>query len=286
MNRLGVHALVWTGGWSEADAAHAIAETKRAGYDIIEIPLLDPSSVDAVMTRRLLDEHDIEASCSLGLSDATDISSEDTDAVAAGELLLNAAIKCAAAMRSPYVGGILYSGFQKYMRPPTLAGRANAIRVLKRVTRVAAESGVTLGLEVVNRYETNLLNTADEALAFIMEIAEPGIGIHLDTYHMNIEEDDMSAAVRRCGDKLAYVHVGESHRGYLGSGSVDFSSFFKALAELQYDGTITFESFSSAVVSPTLSNTLGVWRNLWSDSFDLAVRARMFVASHLRESQD
>ena len=283
LNRLGVHALVWTGGWSEAEASHAIAETKRAGYDIIEIPLLDPSSIDAVMTRRLLDQHGVRATCSLGLSDATDISSEDDARVAAGESLLNAALKCAVELGSPYVGGILYSAFQKYMRPPTAAGRANAIRVLKRVTRRAADSGVILGLEVVNRYETNLLNTADDALAFVAEVDEPGIGLHLDTYHMNIEENDMSEPVRRCGEKLVYVHVGESHRGYLGSGSVDFSTFFKALEEIGYDGTITFESFSSAIVSPTLSNILGVWRNLWNDGYDLAFRARLFVVSHLRE---
>jgi D-psicose/D-tagatose/L-ribulose 3-epimerase len=283
MNQLGVHALVWTGGWSESEAALAIAETKRAGYDLIEIPLLDPASVDAAMTRRLLDEHGLSATCSLGLSAATDISSEDKDAVAAGEALLRQALKCAVDFRSPYMGGILYSAFQKYMRPPTQAGRANAIAVLKRLAREAAAAGVTLGLEVVNRYETNLLNTADAALAFIAEVDEPNVGVHLDTYHMNIEEDDMFGPVRRCGDKLVYVHIGESHRGYLGSGSVDFSTFFKALAAQGYAGTITFESFSSAIVSPTLSNILGVWRNLWTDGYDLAVRAHAFMTAHLRD---
>ena len=282
MNRLGVHALVWTGGWNASDAAHAIAQTKRAGYEIIEIPLLDPSSVDAVLTRNLLDENGLQATCSLGLSGATDVSSEDPAEVAAGETLLRSALQCAVDFGSPYMGGILYSAFQKYMRPPTAAGRANAIGVIKRIARQAASDGVTLGLEVVNRYETNLLNTADQALAFIAEVDEPNVGVHLDTYHMNIEEDDMFGPVRRCGDKLVYVHIGESHRGYLGSGSVDFSTFFKALAEQGYAGTITFESFSSAIVSPTLSNILGVWRNLWTDGYDLAVRAHSFMSAHLR----
>jgi D-psicose/D-tagatose/L-ribulose 3-epimerase len=282
MNELGVHALVWTGGWSEREAALAVAESKRAGYDLIEIPVLDPALVDAPMTRRLLDEYDLKATCSLGLAAATDISSEDRDIVAAGEAMLKSALRCAVGFGSPYMGGILYSAFQKYMHPPTAAGRANAIAVIKRLAREAAQDGVTLGLEVVNRYETNLLNTADQALAFIAEVDEPNVGVHLDTYHMNIEEDDMFGPVRRCGDKLVYVHIGESHRGYLGSGSVDFSTFFKALAEQGYAGTITFESFSSAIVSPTLSNILGVWRNLWTDGADLAVRARSFMTAHLR----
>ncbi len=282
MNRLGVHALVWTGGWTPSEAAHAISESRRVGYDIIEIPLLDPTSIDAKMTRKLLDEYGLEATCSLGLAAATDISSEILVAVEAGERLLNAALDCATAMHASYMGGILYSAFQKYMSPPTPIGRANAVGVLKRLARTARARGVTLGLEVVNRYETNLLNTADQALALLAEIDEPGIGVHLDTYHMNIEEDEMSGPVRRCGDKLVYVHVGESHRGYLGSGSVDFSSFFKALAEIGYSGPITFESFSSTVVSPDLSRTLGVWRNLWNDGYDLAERARAFVTAHLR----
>ena len=284
MNALGVHALVWTGGWTTEEATLAIEQTKRAGYEIIEIPLLDPQSVDAAMTRRLLDQHGLKATCSLGLSAATDISSEDSATVAAGEAMLRLALDRVVELRSPYMGGILYSAFQKYMHPPTKAGRANAVGVMQRLAREAAKNGVTLGLEVVNRYETNLLNTADEALTFIAEVDEPNVGVHLDTYHMNIEENDMSGPVRRCAAKLVYVHVGESHRGYLGSGSVDFSTFFKALAEVRYEGTITFESFSSAIVSPTLSSILGVWRNLWTDGYDLAVSAKSFVTSQLRSS--
>ncbi len=283
MNALGAHALVFTGGWSEAEADHAIAETKRAGYDLIEVPLLDPTSVDAAMTLRLLERHGLTATCSLGLSAATDISSEDPAVVAAGEAFLRLALSRVVEFKAPYMGGIIFSAFQKYMEPPTPAGRANSVGVIKRLAREAAANGVTLGLEVVNRYESNLINTADEALAFMAEVDEPNVGVHLDTYHMNIEENDMSSPVRKCGDKLVYVHVGESHRGYLGSGSVDFSTFFKALDEIGYAGTITFESFSSAIVSPTLSRILGVWRNLWTDGFDLAVRARSFVSAHLRD---
>ncbi len=282
MNPLGVHALVWTGGWSEPERRHAIDATRAAGYDIIEIPLLDPGSVDGARTRPLLEAAGLRATCSLGLTFATDISSEDAAIVQRGEDLLNGALDCARELRATYLGGVLYSALAKYPAPASAAGRSNSAAVLKRLARRAAGDGITLGLEVVNRYETNLLNTAAQALDFVREIDEPNIGVHLDTYHMNIEEDDMSEPVRLCGERLVYAHVGESHRGYLGSGSVDFASFFKGLAEIGYGGTITFESFSSAVVSPTLSNALGVWRNLWSDGTDLATRARAFVEAHLR----
>mgnify|MGYP005635590465 CR=1 FL=1 len=91
-----MHALVWTGGWSEADARDACARTKAAGYDLLEIPLLDPSSVDAEMTRQVLDEYGLRAATSLGLSFDADVSSEDDDIVAAGEDLLNDALAAAA----------------------------------------------------------------------------------------------------------------------------------------------------------------------------------------------
>ncbi len=282
MNRLGVHALVWTGGWSEAESRHAIRASKEAGYDYIEVALLDPDSVDAALTKRLLAEYELDAQCSLGLSLDADISSDDPEVAQRGEALLQKALACAAGFGVRYMVGVLYSALAKYMRPSTPRGRANCVAALKRLAGDAREHGITLGLEVVNRYETNVINTAREALALIGEIDEPNVGVHLDTYHMNIEEDDMASPVRLCGDKLVYVHVGESHRGYLGSGSVDFAPFFRALREENYAGPIAFESFSSAIVSPTLSNTLGVWRNLWTDGRDLAVRAHEFMHAHLR----
>ena len=283
MNRLGVHALVWTGGWNEEQSRHAIASSKAAGYDYIEIALLDPDSVDPVLTKRLLTEHELAATCSLGLSPGADISSDDPDVAARGEVLLGKALVCAEKMGLTYMVGVLYSALTKYMRPSTSRGRANCVAALKRLARKAADGGITLGLEVVNRYETNVINTASEALTLLAEIDEPNVGVHLDTYHMNIEEDDMASPVALCGDKLVYVHIGESHRGYLGSGSVDFAPFFKALRAHKYEGPIAFESFSSAIVSPTLSNTLGVWRNLWTDGDDLARRAHEFMHAHLRD---
>ena len=144
-----------------------------------------------------------------------------------------------------------------------------------------SNKGINVNLEVVNRYETNIMNTGIEGLAFLDEVNRPNTFIHLDTYHMNIEEDGMEKSVLAAGDKLGFVHIGESHRGYLGSGNVDFDTFFAALKKINYQGPITFESFSSAVVDPALSNTLCVWRNLWSDSDDLASTALSFMKARI-----
>jgi D-psicose/D-tagatose/L-ribulose 3-epimerase len=140
---------------------------------------------------------------------------------------------------------------------------------------------MTLGLEVCNRYETNVVNTARQALTLADDIGEDNVFLHLDTYHMNIEEDDLVRPVHEVGDRLGYVHIGENHRGYLGSGHLDFTGFFHALTDIHYTGPITFEPFSSAVIAARLSNDLAIWRDLWSDDEDLARHARTFIASHL-----
>jgi D-psicose/D-tagatose/L-ribulose 3-epimerase len=125
------------------------------------------------------------------------------------------------------------------------------------------------------------VNTVADMLVLLDE-AGSDIRVHLDTYHANIEENGMAEPVERAGDRLGYVHVGESHRGYLGTGTIDWAQFFGALKASGYAGPVTFESFSSAVVHPELSNMLSVWRNLWDDGADLAQHAHAFMAEHLR----
>jgi len=182
-----------------------------------------------------------------------------------------------------YLCGVLYSALGKYSGPSSPRARANAARVLRELADAASDKGITLALEYVNRYETNLLNTARDTRAFIAEdMGDPkNVFVHLDSYHAHIEENSMREAVLACGDRLGYVHIGECHRGYLGQGSCDLPGLFRALRDVDYNGPITFESFSSAVVSDDLSNTLAVWRNLWDDSDDLASHAHAYMQAQL-----
>jgi D-psicose/D-tagatose/L-ribulose 3-epimerase len=172
----------------------------------------------------------------------------------------------------------------RYREPLAPAGRENSLQVLARLAQRAAASDMVLGLEVVNRYESNFLNTAQQALALIGELGAENVVVHLDTYHMNIEEEGFLQPVLACGQKLGYVHVSESHRGYLGTGTVDFPAFFQALKQIDYRGPITFESFSRAQEIAGLSSSLAIWRSTWTDSLDLARQARAFIAAGLREA--
>ena len=285
-NKLGVHAFVWTAEWTNQAAARAIALTTETGYDIIEASAMDFDVFDVGFTRRELERSGLGVTMSFGLSTAQDVSSGDPDRVRAGEQHLLRGVSLARDIGATHVCGILYSAFQKYDRPPTAAGISGAIEVVRRVGEKAAESGITLGMEVVNRYESNVLNTAAQAVAFVRRVGLPNVKVHLDCYHMNIEEADVGAAIRATGEHLGYFHTGDSHRGYLGSGSIDFSRVFRALVEIGYQGPITFESFSSRVVGQPLEGILGIWRNLWEDSRDLASHARLYTAAQLKAAQE
>ena len=286
MNKLGVHALVWVGGWSHAECTKAIEQTAKLGFDLIEIPALDPKSIDVDFTRKTLEQNKLGVTMSLGLDAAADISSEDPDKVKAGEARLADALRVARDIGATHVCGILYSAFQKYFVPPTEKGIENSIGAIRRLCDAAAKSNITIGMEVVNRYESNVLNTAAQAVAFCKRVGAPNVKVHLDTYHMNIEEADNEAAILQTGDHLGYFHVGESNRGYMGAGSIDFDKIFRGIAKIGYTGPITFESFSSAVVNPQLSGILAIWRNLWVDGQDLAGHAKAYIENQLKSARE
>ncbi|WP_449374450.1 sugar phosphate isomerase/epimerase family protein [Arthrobacter psychrolactophilus] len=287
MNTFGCHSLVWSGGWTENDARHAIESSSKAGYDLVEIAAIDPASVDIDMTRRLLEEYDMGATVSLGLSAETDVSSEDPEAVSRGRELLSDALNIVRGTGGKMLCGVIYSKLGKYDTPVTERGLENSRATMAWLADKAADSGISLGIEFANRYETNVVNTTAQTLAFIDSIGRDNVYAHLDSYHMNIEERSFAEAIQLAASagKLGYVHVGESHRGALGTGSINWTEFFAALAEAKYDGVITFESFSSKVVHESLSNSLAIWRNLWEDNVELATTALSFMQQGLADAR-
>lgn len=274
----GVHSLVWTGAWSPQAAQDAARRTAQAGFDVFELGCLDNWEVDVEATRRAMEEHGLRVVGSLGLGAETDVTSPDPEHRAAGEALIRRAISIVRDLGGTLLTGIMYAKLGKYDTPPTAEGWARSVEVMQRMADVAAQAGVTLGVEVVNRYDSNLVNTAADAVRYLEDVDRPNLEVHLDTYHMNLEETDFASPVHMLGERLGYIHVSESHRGYLGSGTIDFLGFFKALAAVGYSGTVTFESFSSKVVDPNLSNVLGIWRDVWDDSDHLAAHARSTMA--------
>ncbi len=286
MNKLGVHALVWEKGWSHEECARAIANTADVGFDLIEVPALDPASIDTDFTAKQLLKAGIGATSSLGLTADTDISSNDREKEKRGEERLLSALSVIRDIGATHMCGILESAFQKYAVPTTAEGVKRSCEILARVAEKAAVNNITLGLEVVNRYESNVLNTASQAVEMCKRIGAPNVKVHLDVYHMNIEESDMAQAIIDTGPYIGYFHTGDSHRGYMGSGTIDLAGAFRALVKADYQGPITFESFSSRVVGQPLEGILGIWRNLWEDSRDLAEHALMYTKAQLKAARE
>lgn len=277
MDKLGIHAFVWTGGTTQQDLEGAMEKSHRLGYRLIEFPRLDPRKFDVAWLARRLEDYELAVTVTMGLPLEGDISSEDEAVVRRGAEILSDTIAITRDLGGHKLGGIIFSAHTKYRSLPTRKGWDNSVATLSRLADTAKQAGVSLNLEIVNRFETNLLNTAAQGLAFIKDTGSDNIFLHLDTFHMNIEEADPVQAIKLASDKLGYFHIGESNRGYLGSGVIDFPAIFDALVANSYDDWVTFESFSSEVVDEDLSITCAIWRNVWSDNVDLARRAKAYI---------
>jgi D-psicose/D-tagatose/L-ribulose 3-epimerase len=280
-NPLGTHVQVWEGDWTPEAVRRAAAGAAAAGYAFLELPVRAPETVDADAIARILAAAGLTCTASFIHTPATDIAGDDADAAAKGEALMIEALAKARDLGSTRLVGGWHSSLAKHDRPRSAAGRQRAVDILARVAGRARDMGLIMCCEALNRYENNFINTAAQALDLIGAIGADNLAVHLDTFHMNIEEADPAAAIRACGRHLGYLHVAENDRGYLGTGSIDFGAIFRALADVGYGGPIALEVFSSAVVNPEHSARLAIWRETWSDSADMAGHAHAFLASQL-----
>lgn len=285
MGRLGIHSFVWTGGQTQEGLEMALRKTAEHGYRTIEFAYLRPEKFDLDRLATLARSLDVEIGVTMGLPLDRDVSSEDPATVAAGTAMLADAVRAVRDIGGNKLGGILYSAHTKYNRQPTRRGWDNSVAAIARTAGLARESGIDLVLEVVNRFETNLLNTTAQGLRFIEETGSDHVRLHLDTFHMNIEEANPAAAIRLAGDRLGYFHIGESNRGYLGDGVIDFDLIFDALVDIDYKRDIVFESFSTAVVDEGLSLACAIWRDTWTENDPLAAHAKRFIEMKMDEAQ-
>lgn len=277
MSKIGVHSFVWSAGSSRAEIEKALDSSHKLGFKLIEFSYLDPAQVDVKWLAGRLRELDLDVAISMGLPPEGDISSNDTAVVTKGADILDRAVALVRDLGGTKLAGILSSAHGKQEHALTRKGWDTSVNTLSKVADRAKQSGVTLNLEVVNRFESNMLNTAAQGLAYIRDTGASNVFLHLDTFHMNIEEADVGLAIRHAADKIGYVHIGESHRGYLGTGTIDFAAIFDALAAIGWNDYVTFESFSTTIVDKDLSLKTAIWRNLWDDNIALARHAHRFI---------
>jgi D-psicose/D-tagatose/L-ribulose 3-epimerase len=266
--KLGVHAYAWTSEWDDSQLG-LIERCSRLGLDLIEIPLmrLDLCNPDAI--RRECERLGIGVCTSTVLDEATDLTASTQAERKAGVEYLKECVEATARMGGKTFSGVIYSAISKKSdsRPGARQWKHSA-QGLKAVCRHAQDHGITVGIEPVNRYETYLINTCEQALELIDMIDEPNAAVHLDTYHMNIEEKDFYETTKLAGSRLCHYHLCENDRGIPGTGLVDWDGIFRALGELDYTGNAALESFVE--VSDNMREATCVWRDL-APSGDLLV---------------
>jgi D-psicose/D-tagatose/L-ribulose 3-epimerase len=258
--QFGAHAFIWAGEWTPEGAEKVIGGAAEAGLDFVEIPLLRPGSMDVSATRALLDDYGIGCTCSLGLPEAAHLPSAPEKA----ESFLERAVDVAAGLEAPVLCGVLYAHLGTLTgRPPEDEELEDVARVLKNVARYAAVREVSLGVEAVNRYETYLINLASQAEAMLDRVGEPNVFVHLDTYHMNIEEKGFYDPIATAGERMRYIHLSESDRGTPGTGNVHWDEVFRGLKAIDYDGYMVMESF--AAINEDLAGATALWRDVVGD---------------------
>lgn len=256
--KLGIHAYAWCTEWSNKTLS-LIDKCAEFGVDFIEIPLMDLALFDGKQIKERLLHKGINAVTSTVLSKETDISSQDEQVRNNGITYLKECVKATGEIGSDSFSGVIYSEFaRKEHIAPTQANRDNATKALREVAVYAQDFGITIGIEPVNRYETNLINTSQQAMSMKEMIGESNVKIHLDTYHMNIEEKSFYDATMLAGKDLIHYHLCENDRGIPGTGTVNWDDLFKALKDINYQGYAGLENF----VGLGSNFNTWVWREL------------------------
>lgn len=287
MNKLGIFMNFWEKNW-DADHLKYIKKVSNIGYDILEFqaqPLLEMSDDHIRELRKAADAEGIELTYSLGLDPHYDVSSLDESVRKGGvEYLQNI-------IRKMYIGGGKLLSGVSYAGWGTPEGIINdktpyleqSVKSMKEIVKVAEECGVTYCVEAVNRFETCLINTAAEALDYVARVDSPAIGVLLDTYHMNIEENNIGDAIRLVGaDRLKNFHTGENNRTAPGRGHIDWDDVFKALSDIGYKGRIVSEPF--VMQGGEVGKDIHVFRDLIADSTEAGIDAE--AAYLLKFEQD
>lgn len=271
--KLGAHAYAWCSQWGN-ESLDIIDRVKRLGLDFIEIPLMNLEGVDSKAVRERLESVGLAACTSTVLLGDTDITSHDPEVRRKGIEYLKKCVVATSEMGATIFSGVIYSQHVKpAVHPPTLREWQYAADALREVARFAREYGVQIGLEPVNRYETYLINTCEQAMRLREMIGEPNVKIHLDTYHMNIEEKNLYEATKLAGEHLVHLHLSESDRGIPGTGLVRWDDLFRALKEINYRGFAALESF----VDLTNNMNTWVWRRLAPDGDTLVREGIKFI---------
>jgi D-psicose/D-tagatose/L-ribulose 3-epimerase len=275
---VGVNTWVWTSPLTDRSLADLAPRVADWGFDVLELPVEHPDDWDPHGAARVLADNGLAASVSLVMGEGRELVATDAGTVRATQDYLRAVIDAAHTVGARVIGGPAYASVGRTWRT-TEQERADLCTELAEhlapVVEHAIAAGVVVGLEPLNRYETSLINTVDQALAVVGPLPAEGIGLMLDVYHMNIEERDLPAAVGRAGARIAAVQVCGNDRGAPGGDGIDWPALLAALEQAGYDGPLVIESFTGE--NATIATAASIWRPLAVSQDALAVEGLAYL---------
>jgi D-psicose/D-tagatose/L-ribulose 3-epimerase len=262
---------------SEPGLSRALTALAELGYSHVVLPPIDPESAPLAEWAALFRDHGVAPITLGGQAPGADVSAADPGDRERGAAALRRLVDATVALGGDQMNGVSYGLFG---RPETVPGREAFERAaghLGAIADHAHDQGVTMTFEVLNRYETAMLNTAQQALDFIGTSGSDHLRVHLDTFHMAVEEADMTGAVVSAVPFLGYLELGQSGRGPLATGSVDPAAVVRAALGAGYRGRIGVEAFARSVLASGASDLLAIWRDPYTDGRALAAEAMELI---------
>jgi D-psicose/D-tagatose/L-ribulose 3-epimerase len=279
--RIGFDLLLWT---THVTDAHwpIIEKLKETGYDGVEIPAFGGEVGEYEKLGRRLADAGLGVTA-VGVMGGGSAISPDRGAREAALDHLKWLIDCTAALGGEHVAGPFYHPLGEFTGTgPTEDETARCAEVHKQAAQYAAPLGVTLAVEPLNRFECYFLNTMEQATALAERVDEPNYGYLFDTFHSNIEENDVPALIGETIGAIRHVHISENNRGAPGAGHIAFQPIFEALRGGGYDGWLTVEAFGAAM--PEIAAATKVWRPLFARPEDVYEGAYRLISEGWRSA--
>jgi D-psicose/D-tagatose/L-ribulose 3-epimerase len=261
--KFGVSTWLWTSPFT-TDTIALFPKIKGMGFDFVEVPIEDPTLIAGKTVRRALDDHGLGCVGCGAFGPTRDLTHEDPKVHAVCFDYINRSLDLCAELGTNVFAGPMYSAVGKRRLLPDVERRKEwdrAVNNLRKACGFAAQRQVRLAIEPLNRFETDLVNTAADVARMVDEIGHPAAGVMADSYHMNLEERDNEQALRTIGHRLAHVQVSDNCRGCPGKGQVRWDTFKRGILAAQaagYKGGIAIESFTPEIKE--LAGAVCFWR--------------------------
>ena len=280
--RFGLNTFLYASPFTN-ESVSMFKKLKKWGFDTVEIAIEDPSHVDPAVLKAAAAKAGIAiGSVCAAMGPGRDFRGSAADQKNA-QRYLTALVDQAAAMGCPRIIGPLYSvvGLIGSHDDQTKAQHFKlVVKNLKQLAKHAEKKGVLLCIEPLNRFETDFLNTCDQGLRLVKAINSPAVKLHLDTFHMNIEEKNQAAAILKAGKHLGHFHACGTDRGVPGGDSLDWKPIVAALKKIGYNQDVVIESFTTDV--KVIARAAAIWRTIEPRRNDIAVKGLKFLRRSFR----